>query len=187
MSEYTSRFDYKEFLVDLFREHGFQQFVGAEVGVWGGDTSVSLLKAFPSLTLYMVDHWELGAGIDTSVLNMRKERLLKKHRLHAEKQTSFAEDRRTLVRNFSVKACEGFEDESLDFVFIDANHQYDYVKEDLVAWFPKVKPGGVFCGHDYGSKRERRGMWGVKKAVDEFALKLEYPVKDQAQIWWFVK
>jgi hypothetical protein len=48
----------------------------------------------------------------------------------------------------STEACDLFPDKSLDFVFIDGNHGYSFVKQDILAWLPKIKPGGVICGHD---------------------------------------
>ena len=65
----------------------------------------------------------------------------------------------------SIEASKKYEDNSIDFVFIDANHDYDYVKKDIEAWFPKVKTGGVIAGHDY-----HKHWKGVVKAVDEFFL-----------------
>ena len=58
-----------------------------------------------------------------------------------------------------------FEDNSLDFVFIDASHEYEDVKNDILAWLPKVKRGGILAGHDYYVNQD----WfsGVKKAVNE--------------------
>lgn len=66
------------------------------------------------------------------------------------------------IRLTSLNAANLYEDNSLDFVFLDASHDYDNVKADLLAWYPKVKIGGVFAGHDYP------GFEGVKLAVDEF-------------------
>lgn len=63
----------------------------------------------------------------------------------------------------SVDAAATYEDGSLDFVFIDAGHRYPDVQADLQSYFPKVKPGGWFAGHDYGSTHE-----DVKPAVDDF-------------------
>lgn len=78
----------------------------------------------------------------------------------------------------SVDAAKLFDDKSLDFVFIDANHKYDYVSADIAAWFPKVKSGGIISGHDYNADEmffagpnETMGVWpeeGVVRAVDEF-------------------
>ena len=54
-----------------------------------------------------------------------------------------------IVRLNSVKAAEEFYDKSIDIVFIDACHEYEYVKADIEAWYPKVKVGGIIAGHDY--------------------------------------
>lgn len=60
----------------------------------------------------------------------------------------------------SLTAAKSYADNSLDFVFIDANHNYEFVKKDIEAWYPKVKKEGYIGGHDYRT--------GVKLAVDEF-------------------
>ena len=60
----------------------------------------------------------------------------------------------------SIGASTQFDDASIDAIYIDGDHRYEAVKNDIKAWLPKVKPGGIVAGHDYG--------WdGVKKAVDE--------------------
>ena len=68
------------------------------------------------------------------------------------------------VRMDSVGASRLYTDESLDFVFIDADHAYHAVQADIRAWHPKVKGGGILAGDDYGTKA------GVKQAVNEFAM-----------------
>lgn len=70
----------------------------------------------------------------------------------------------TMIVAPGERAAKLFADHSLDFVFIDANHEYDSVVHDLATWAPKVKPGGLFAGHDY----QGHGWDGVKMAVDEF-------------------
>jgi hypothetical protein len=60
--------------------------------------------------------------------------------------------------------------ESLDFVYIDASHDYESVKQDLACWWPKVKFGGMFAGHDYFEHYEYV-KFGIIEAVDEFAAK----------------
>ena len=66
-----------------------------------------------------------------------------------------------VIQKESTKAAADFTDQSLDFVFIDANHSYEHVKADIEAWKPKMKVGGMLSGHDYGEP------CGVKQAVDE--------------------
>jgi hypothetical protein len=67
------------------------------------------------------------------------------------------------LRMTSQRATRLFQDEGVDFCFIDAEHTYEAVRDDLAYWFPKVRPGGLFAGHDYHDE-----FPGVKKAVDEF-------------------
>jgi len=67
-----------------------------------------------------------------------------------------------LIIDFSINASHEFKDKSLDFVFIDASHDYENVKADILAWIPKIKEGGVIAGHDYVEDYS-----GVMKAVDE--------------------
>jgi hypothetical protein len=70
----------------------------------------------------------------------------------------------TLVVAPSARAARLFAPASVDFVFIDAGHDYQSVLSDLAAWWPRVKPGGVLAGHDYGDP-----AWpGGKQAVDQF-------------------
>lgn len=68
-----------------------------------------------------------------------------------------------LIRGYSKDISKLYEDSSLDFVFIDGNHDYETVKNDLISWFPKVKNGGIIAGHDFEVKFD-----GVYKAVKEF-------------------
>ena len=65
----------------------------------------------------------------------------------------------------SMDAVVKFKDNSVDFVFIDADHSYEAVKQDILAWYPKVKPGGILAGHDYYLDNPTWG--GVYKAVNE--------------------
>jgi predicted O-methyltransferase YrrM len=62
----------------------------------------------------------------------------------------------------SLEAAQLFKDGSLDAVYIDADHSYPSAREDILTWKPKVRPGGILSGHDYG-----RCHIGVKLAVDE--------------------
>jgi beta-1,4-mannosyl-glycoprotein beta-1,4-N-acetylglucosaminyltransferase len=81
-------------------------------------------------------------------------------------------------RMTSVEAAKTYDDNSLDFVFIDADHSYESVKEDIIAWYPKIKPGGIISGHDYH-------MWapGVMKTTNEL---FEF-VRTVADCWWHRK
>lgn len=77
-----------------------------------------------------------------------------------------------IVRNFSYEASLSFPDNYFDFIYIDAAHDYESMVEDLNAWWPKLKPGGILAGHDYISYDV---IWRGKKcevfrAVNEFVV-----------------
>jgi cephalosporin hydroxylase len=90
------------------------------------------------------------------------------------------------VRTTSIEAASRYLDRSLDFVFIDAAHDYDNVKADIEAWFAKVKKGGYIGGHDYSES------WlGVVNAVNEFLsnsfIKRENIFIDNSEVIWLYK
>jgi predicted O-methyltransferase YrrM len=82
----------------------------------------------------------------------------------------------------SWDAASQFEDKSLDFVFIDADHVYESVKRDIIAWLPKIKPGGIIAGHDYCDVHP-----GVIQAVNEIFGKENVCFDYIDEICWMVK
>lgn len=163
--------------------------VGAEIGVFRGSLSRRLLTR-PDLRLIMVDSWgeyrdgyaESGdyvAGLtETEQANNRES---------ADVVTRFAEDRRTIVRSDSVAAAADIADGSLDFVFVDADHSYAGCLADIDAWHPRLKPGGLLCGHDYDRTDLPNARWGVKQAVTEFAEARGLTVELGEDHTWFIR
>lgn len=82
----------------------------------------------------------------------------------------------TAKRMTSLEAAATYSDDSLDFVFIDAAHDYDNVKADIIAWLPKIKKGGIISGHDYPHPP-------VRQAVNELLTKVGFI----GACWWVVK
>jgi predicted O-methyltransferase YrrM len=158
---------------------------GCEVGVWMGRTSAVLLRTFPDLVLHAVDPWDEGGDHDS--MPKTAEELREGKRVFLE-VTEFAADRRIVHQMTSERASALMPDGSLDFCFIDADHQYAAVLLDVGLWWPKVRPGGVICGHDYGGVGDRTGKFGVCKAVNEFAGHNNLTVgRRKGMIWFFVK
>jgi hypothetical protein len=103
----------------------------------------------------------------------------------------------------SWKAAASFPDDYFDFVYIDAGHDYHSVCKDLEAWWPKLKPGGLFAGHDYidGDKPRQYTKklslavletlsYGVRSAVNQFASRHRYEVlttDDKPTSWYWEK
>jgi len=137
----------------------------AEIGVWRGNFAVNMLKNFPEITnYYCIDKWKHYDDF-TAILRPQGEmakcnfdEVYSKFKVKIKPY----KDRVKIYRLSSKESAKLIKDKSLDFVFIDANHAYDYIKEDIQLWMPKVKKGGLISGHDYNVKR-----FGVTEAVDE--------------------
>lgn len=123
---------------------------GAEIGVWKGAYSALFCQANPDLHMLCVDPWlSYPAWRDTknSLPPEEAERFMEdSYRQAVERLTPL---NTTIVRKFSTDAAKDVPDGSLDFVYVDGNHVYDAVLEDLQAWAPKVRRGGFIAGHDY--------------------------------------
>ena len=138
----------------------------AEIGVFDGQNSGWLLARLPMLTLHMVDQWKAyhdSKQPDTVHDAGKWDRV----RRMALARTDFAGARRIVHHTDSVSAAAAVQNGSLDMAFIDANHSLEFVRRDIVAWWPKVRPDGWLAGHDYERKPPR--IYGVQQAVDEFA------------------
>lgn len=142
---------------------------GAEIGVERGHFTEQMLMAFPALHLYAVDPW--AARGDFADWPMAE--------IEADSHNRLARyaGRVTVLKMRSVDAAARVEDGSLDFVFIDAEHRYKAVLEDIAAWQPKVKPGGLLAGHDFSQKYP-----GVMQAVCEIFPGAE--VDTYSRVWW---
>ncbi|MBL9090228.1 MAG: class I SAM-dependent methyltransferase [Planctomycetaceae bacterium] len=161
-------------LAESLRRPG-ERLRAAEIGVAQGHTSVMLLRSIADLELTMVDSWAAydkdhpyrrsGDGCAALSAAQQNQRFAQ-----VKSTTQFAADRRAIVRLDSLAGADAVPDGALDFAFIDADHTYDAVRSDIAAWWPKVRGGGVLAGHDYLGPRDRRGIWGVAKAVNEFAV-----------------
>lgn len=154
-------------LAKMFAELGFKK--GAEIGVCTGRYSRILLESIPDVQLLGVDPYRPYKGYtDFRRIGTHDKNLS----LAREATAEFANY--TLVLAFGSEAAQWVEDGSLDFVFIDGNHQYPDVKQDIADWYPKVRKGGILSGHDYYNFASGRG--GVVQAVDEFAKEHGYEV-----------
>ena len=157
-------FEYPSFY-DMCMDQISDNSIMVEVGSWMGRSSTyvaSLIKeSKKNIKFYCVDTWE-GSEEHTSIIKSLVENgktLFDEFKKNIKE--CGVEDYITPIKMDSVKASEKFEDGSIDFVHIDAAHDYDNVLKDIKSWYPKVKPGGLVTGDDYG--------WdGVFKAVNEF-------------------
>lgn len=143
---------------------------GVELGVWQGENAAQLLRNLPGLYLWMIDKYKELNAIEKNHnprMGAKTQRDFDLARQRALDQTSFADGRRQLLVMDSREGSGKFVDELLDFVFLDASHDYDNVKADIDIWYPKIRPGGIISGHDYNGMGDYFGRFGVKRVVDE--------------------
>mgnify|MGYP001583438381 FL=1 len=151
-------------MAKLFAELGFN--VGAEVGVENGYYSEVLLKANPKLQLYGVDPWSAGAyEVGTHAVDTEQKKYDERYETAVKllKPYNF-----TIIRKGSMEALADFKDNSLDFVYIDANHDFPNFTNDLHNWIKKVRPGGIVSGHDYAYFSYKKANH-VKRALQAYA------------------
>ncbi len=152
---------------DDFLDYMPHNAIAVEVGVQGGGFAAFMLKKTNPKKLFLIDCWHHQDPnvYDDEEANVEEDL---QEQLYQETKKRFAKDSRVVImREFSKDAVTKFADESLDWVYIDANHSYEAAKEDIDLWWPKVKKGGMLSGHDYAV----RPSFGVVQAVNEFLIK----------------
>ncbi len=144
--------------------------VCAEIGVFEGTFSKQILESIRPSTLFMIDlftGWcDSGNEDGNNVVHRNMDDIYRT-------LLAYSYDKPTvrLLKGKSAEILTTFPDASLDMVYIDGDHSYAGVKDDLEAAFTKVRPGGWIMGHDYEMnmvKARTRYDFGVKQAVDEF-------------------
>lgn len=169
----------------LFKRSGFK--VGAEIGVAKGYFSKHLLRFVPGLLLFSIDAWKLFSGCRLGETQQMMDKLYEraKQRLYPYNCA--------IIREWSNQAVKYFADGSLDFVYIDAAHDYDSVMEDLTLWSKKVRKGGIVAGDDFvdpHGKDYPKDIYDVKQAVLDFCKQKKVStlytlVKDNDRSWYY--
>ena len=163
---------------------------GAEIGVDSGWLSSYLLRDIPNLHLTMVDPW-ITFPEDSEIIKSGDEIAARPQEARdwayaeALRVTDAEKDRRCVLRMMSHEAIGKVADKTLDFVFIDAEHTFSGCLRDMTLWAPKLKPGGLLCGHDY--KKAGYEKWGVAEAVGKYAEENGLQVELGADSTWFIR
>lgn len=155
-----------EFISKLINENNYKRV--AEIGVYKGQMASEVIRN-SNLNLYVL----VDPEPKSEFYNFLKSSYNK------------INPRILFMRMFSNEAVAIIPDESLDLVFIDANHSYENVKEDIEIWKSKIRKGGILSGHDY----EHRMFKGVKEAVDDSLENFNLEPDDigenpEVKCWW---
>jgi len=160
-------------IINYIKENCKKNLVGVEIGTAQGNNALNMLKKLPIKKLYLVDPYipyvENGKLINAESFEKTKERLSK-----------FKEKIKFILKN-SIEASKEIPN-GLDFVYIDGNHQYDFVKKDIEMYFAKLKKGGILSGHDFCIR-----YIDVPTAVVEFVLKNKLILSGKKTDWWLIK
>lgn len=156
--------------------------IGAEVGIAGGQHIKYLMENTNIEKIYGIDPyeysvWNVGVNVDNEYGSMDKlfydvSEMLKHY-----------DNRVELIRKKSLDASLNFKDESLDFVFIDAGHDYKDCLDDISFWHKKIRKGGFVMGHDWCHP----AFPGVEQAVLEFYGDNVFGVPDPVHVWYVQK
>jgi hypothetical protein len=162
-----------------------------EVGTWQGGFTEAILSKSDVTKVYCVDPYKHFTNNEypDGMNNLSQADF---DALFNNVQTSLSSrfgQKVEFIRELSVEGSKQFEDETLDFVYIDGNHDYKYVLEDLNEWYPKVKKGGYLCGDDiYSTNLDEHdrdgnvtrvwssncwGKYGTYKAIVDFGKEVE--------------
>ncbi|MDY6781615.1 MAG: class I SAM-dependent methyltransferase [Cyanobacteriota bacterium] len=162
----------RRFLLEMLPKNS----VGAEIGVHKGGFSKQILRIVNPQKLHLIDPWKheeantyKDAWYGGKVTGGQSDMDARHEAVRAKFETEIDSGQIVIHRGYSNEMLQKFDNESLDWVYIDGNHLYEFVKQDLELGFQKTKLGGYITGDDYTTG----GWWqgGVKKAVDEFAKK----------------
>lgn len=163
--------------------------IAVELGVWCGRSLTFLAHKLRNVqhkrcTVVGVDAWPNGYGFGG-----HDERMAAAGGVFVSSLMDMFREAPELARDLWIHRCESshaarlFDDGQVDFVFVDAAHDYEHVRADILAWLPKVKRGGIIAGHDYTSDYP-----GVERAVEEaFGPRGGGVVQNPVGVVWMVR
>lgn len=163
---------------------------GAEIGVAFGENAEVIMRSGALDRIVLVDPWDYVPGQNPIGFADAIKDWRGCFNYCLDKMRPFG-SRVWMLQSPSVEAAAMFKDGSFDFIYIDANHARPYIDQDLAAWWPKLRDGGIFGGHDYHMVEREDYSCGVKAAVDEFFTGqdryIHVTTADQDPSWYTIK
>lgn len=174
----SERLYHRNNLGDFLNSHGLLG-EGVEVGVADASYSETILNQWEGRRLHLVDLWSVDPrNRDQSQV---PDQLQQSRRIAAEQKMARFGDRVCMHASASVDAAQRFKDESLDFVYLDADHSEEAVLEDIQAWLPKVRRGGLIAGHDFLDGTTSVCHFAVRTAIAKWEQHAGYQVASTAE------
>tara|TARA_R100000455_G_C6218638_1_gene83840 strand:+ start:81 stop:650 length:570 start_codon:yes stop_codon:yes gene_type:complete len=175
-------------IIHCINLHG-DNLVGAEIGVHLGQSFLTLLQTCPNISkLYGVDPYvpyvdylkEDGQSYDPMVVDEKEIEYIKLVSYHNQKFSGH-KDKIVFYEMDGNAASKKVKDKSLDFIFIDSYCSFEQAKNDIKVWYPKVKDGGIFAGHDWNMPLVRLA---VTKFRENENIKSRMSTYDDTWIWY---
>lgn len=134
-----------------------------EVGCLRGNFAATVLSQWKGKRYHMIDPWDTQSGD----VFLERQPTKEEHQSHYQECLGLAENdkRVNVIRGLSPDAASEFQPNKLDCVYLDGNHSYRAVMEDMDAWWPKIKIGGIMGGHDFLEKTDEGWWCEVSRAV----------------------
>jgi len=175
--------------------------IGIELGVWSGELSLYLLSNIKNIKkIYLIDPWKKYNNEEyiDSINDCDQEYYDCIHNCLVDNVSKNYPQRAEVLRGISEDFEDKFQDNSLNFIYIDANNLYERVIKDIEIWYPKLKRGGILFGNNfiedgyYVWQKDSNGNaicygeYGVKSAVRVFSKKnnISYQALEESQ--WLI-
>lgn len=172
---------WKEWL-DFLHASGVKTMV--EIGTYKGKFAERICERIPGVRLTVIDMWKAYDSykdfeendLETNAYQQAMDRSV---------QCGFK-----IIRDWSLEAVKRFKDESLDAIFIDGNHDFRHVVDDVAEWSKKVRSGGIVAGHDFFQNRHKG--FGVRDAIPAWCRhmqigRLYVTSGDKCPSWFYIK
>lgn len=173
-------------LTKLFAELGFK--IGAEIGVEQGKFSEEMCRDNPGVKLHCIDPWQ---AYDRYIDHVSQSKL---DRFYDEACKRLEPYGCNIIRKTSMDAVLDFDHEYLDWAYIDGNHDFEFVVNDIIQWSKRVRSGGIVAGHDYRHEgKEKRPIpfhviQAINSYTDAYKIRPWFVLRgDSCPSWMYVK
>jgi len=162
-------------MMSFIQDLGRSELVGIEIGVQTGQNAYNILRTLPIKQLYLIDPYTQYVEHETFI------NIVPFVEKKAHQRLKQFTGKTTWIKATSEKAAETLTG-PFDFVYIDGNHDYEFVKRDIELYYPKVKEGGVIGGDDFNG-----GYLSLIKAVFDYCEENKVMLHTAKSDWFIVK